>query len=342
MKRILLLLTGLFLALAAPPGHAQDTSKAAETRAGTNRSFSASSPNHRANWQRRLTLGPGDMLNFSLYDQPETARKDLIIGPDGRITFLQAEDILATGLTIDELRARFDMELAKYYRNPRTIISPGAYRSKKYYILGAVTSKGVYSLDRPTTMIEAIARAGGLETGLFEQNPVDLADLSHSFVVRGGKRLEVDFEKLFQQGDLSQNMAIEPDDYVYFPSANANQIYVVGAVVGPGILPYTPNASVVTAITARGGFGDKAYQSKVLVIRGSLNAPETFVVNTKAILAAESPDFKLKPKDIVFVARRPWALAEEILDSATMAFVKAAVVTWTGQHAGPLITEPIY
>lgn len=303
--------------------------------------FSTSSPESRANWQRRLTLGPGDTLNFSLYNQPDTAKRDVVVGPDGRVTFLQAEDVTATGMTIDELRAQFDTELSKFYNNPRTIITPGSYRSKKFYLLGAVAHKGVFQLERPTTMIEAIAQAGGLETGMFEQNTVELADLSHSFVMRGGNRLKVDFVKLFQQGDLSQNVPIEPDDYIYFPSSAANQIFVVGAVAGQGVVPYSQNATVISAITARGGFVDKAYQSRVLVVRGSLNTPETYIVDAKGILAGEKPDFRLEPKDIVYVSRRPWARAEEILDSAAISFIQAALVTWTGQHVGPFIKTPI-
>jgi len=304
--------------------------------ANTNRAFSGlSSPTMRAAWQKRLTLGPGDVLNISLFDQPEMARQDLVVGPDGRVSFLQAVDVLATGLTIDELRAKFDSELSKYYRGPKTIITPAQYRSKRYYMLGTVQNAGVFQLDRPTTMIEAIARAGGLQTGLFDQNTVELTDLSHSFVIRGGRRLNVDLEALFQNGDLSQNIALEPDDYLYFPSASANAIFVVGAVVSQGVVAYTANASVISVVTARGGYVEKAYQSKVLVVRGSLNKPETFVVNTKAILAGEEPDFRLQPKDIVYVSRRPWARAEEILDGAATAFIQAAIVTATGNYVFP-------
>jgi len=302
----------------------------------TNRAISAlSSPAMRAAWQKKLTLGPGDVLNISLFEQPETARQDLVVGPDGRVSFLQAVDVLATGLTIDELRAKFDSELGKYYRGPKTIITPAQYRSKKYYMLGTVQNAGVYQLDRPATMIEAIARAGGLQTGLFDQNTVELTDLSHSFVIRGGRRLNVDLEALFQNGDLTQNVALEPDDYLYFPSASANAIFVVGAVASQGVVAYTPNASVISVVTARGGYIEKAYQSKVLVVRGSLNKPESFVVNTKAILAGEEPDFRLQPKDIVYVSRRPWARAEEILDGAATAFIQAAIVTATGNYVFP-------
>jgi protein involved in polysaccharide export with SLBB domain len=344
MKKQLLMMLALSFAVVANRATAQTNSAESATIAPQTTAkhvFSTSSPESRANWQKNLTLGPGDRLNFVLYGQPDTAKTDLVIGPDGRVTFLQAEDIDATGLTIDELRKKFDDELGKFYGSPRTVITPSSYRSKKYYLLGAVTRKGVFQLERPTTMIEAIAHAGGLETGMFEQNTVELADLSHSFVIRDGKRLKIDFVKLFQQGDLSQNVPLEPNDYIYFPSSSANQIFVVGAVAGQGVVPYSQNATLISAITSRGGFMEKAYQSRVLVVRGSLDSPETFIVDAKAILAGEKPDFRLEPKDIVYVSRRPWARAEEILDGATLAFIQSALVTWTGQHVGPFIKNPI-
>lgn len=345
MKMEKIILAGCLMAAATVAVRAQNAtfSPPPETAAAppvTNQLFSTN-PNQRAEWQRRLTLGPGDVLNISLYDKPASAKTDVPIGPDGRITFLQAEDVVATGLTIDELRAALDKKLGEFYTGARTIITPAAYRSKKFYLLGSISRKGVFPLNRPTTIIEAIAQAGGLETGVFEQNTVELADLSHSFVVRGGKRLPVDFERLFQQGDLSQNFAIEPNDYVFFASAAANQISVIGAVAGTGVVPYTANSSLISAITARGGFADKAYQSRVLIIRGSLNKPENIVVDAKAILAGEAPDFRLQPKDIVYVSRRPWARAEEILDNATTSFIESAVVTATGFNVRPFITKPL-
>jgi len=346
MKLRLLTLAGCLLATDASLTRAEDA--ASPAAASTNDSapaphplFAASHPSRRAEWQRHLTLGPGDTLTISLFGQPETMKTEVPISPDGRITFLQAEDVQAAGLTVDELRTALDAELGKFYGGPRTIIIPTSYHSKRYFMLGSISRKGVYQLSRPTTMIEAIAQAGGLETGMFEQNTMELADLSHSFVIRGGKRLPVDFQQLFQQGDLSQNIALEPDDYVYFASAAANQIFVVGAVGSQGVVPYTPNASIISVLTARGSFADKAYQSRVLVVRGSLNKPESIIVNAKAILAGEQPDFHLQPKDIVYVSRRPWARAEEILDNAVTSFIQSAVVTGVGLNIRPLINKPL-
>jgi len=321
---------------------AQGVADAGQASAGGGSlSLSGTSASKRAHWAEHLTLGAGDTLNLSLFDMPDTARAEVPVGPDGRITFLQARDITAAGLTVDELRAKMDEALGKYYQNPHTIIVPVAFHSKKYFVLGAVATAGVYPMERPLTVIEALARAGGLQTGLSEQRSVELADLGHSFIVRDGQRLPVDFERLFQRGDLSQNAALEPEDFIYFASALSNEIYVLGEVSSPGLLLFSPRPTVLKAIAARGGFADRAYKSRVLVVRGSLNHPQTFVVNTTAILKGKEADFKLQPHDIVYVSKNPWVIGAEVLDSAAKAFLQGMIVEYTTLRVGPLITQPL-
>jgi protein involved in polysaccharide export with SLBB domain len=304
--------------------------------------FSAAPRHKRAAWQERLTFGPGDVMDIHTYGDPAMSRTNVFVAPDGRISYLQAQDIVASGLTVEELRQRLNDELAPYYKKPvQTIVIPVRYNSKKYYMLGKVASRGVYSLDRPLTIVEAVARARGLETGLYQRTTVEMADLAHSFIERGGQKLPVDLEKLFLDGDLSQNVALEPDDYIYFASSAANEIYILGEVYDPGPIGFVANASLIAALTDRGGFTDKAYKKKVLVIRGSLNQPETFVVDTGGILEARLPDFKLEPKDIVYVSRRPWSKIEELADEAMQAFIEGSVTAWTGVNIGPVFNHKI-
>jgi protein involved in polysaccharide export with SLBB domain len=304
-------------------------------------SAQAAGPADAPAWQEKLTLGPGDTISISTFGRADSLRSDIPVGPDGKISYLEAHDITVAGLTIDELRGVLEAELGKYYRNVRTIVTPGILGSKRYFMLGKVVDKGVFTLDRPLTILEAVARSRGLETGLFQQNTVELADLPRAFLSRRGKRMPVDFERLFQRGDLSQNIALEPDDYLYFPSANVNEVYVLGAVKSPGIQGFTPNASVIGMVTVRGGFTEKAYLDKVLVVRGSLTHPETFVVDARKILSGKSRNFALQPKDIVFVAEKPWARAEELLDVALRTFMQAAAAGWASENVGSLITAPI-
>ncbi|HXS69736.1 MAG TPA: polysaccharide biosynthesis/export family protein [Candidatus Polarisedimenticolia bacterium] len=304
---------------------------AAATEPETNFSFSVVGPEHRAEWEKNLTLGPGDVLAVSLYDDPNVSRSEVTIGPDGRISFLEAHDVLASGLTVDGLRQRIDDLLGKYRRAPRTIIIPIAYNSKKYYVLGKVVQRGVYTLDRPTTVLEALARAKGIENGQVDYDIVDVADLQRAFLMRNNKRIPIDFEKLFGNGDLSQNVQIEPGDYLYFPSADVKQVYVLGEVSLPGGVTWRPNMTMLGAISARGGFSEAAYKSKVLVVRGSLNHPETFIAGL-GTTADSMNDFKLEPNDIVYVTWRPFHRVEELADLAATAFVQAAVSGWTSAN----------
>jgi len=52
--------------------------------------------------------------------------------------------------------------------------------------------------------------------------------------VRGGRKLPVDFEKLFLSGDLSHNIALEPADYIYFPGAGQSDRRLDGPGGHPG------------------------------------------------------------------------------------------------------------
>jgi len=157
---------------------------ATDQTAGTSPSFSVVSSAQRAPWQQRLTLGAGDVLNFSLYGEPTLTQLSVPIGPDGRVSFLEAQDVQAAGLTVDELRAKMDDALGKYRRAPHSIITPVTLNSKKYFLLGSVTHGGVFTLDRPITIVEAVARAHGLQTVLQQSDLVEIADLQRAFLAR--------------------------------------------------------------------------------------------------------------------------------------------------------------
>jgi protein involved in polysaccharide export with SLBB domain len=263
-----------------------------------------------------------------------------MVGPDGRLSYLHVQDLPVAGLTIDELRNRFDSELARFYVTPRTMVAPVSFSSKKYYVLGKVVNEGVYVLDRPLTIIEAVARARGLQTAS-AQGGGQVADLSRSFLVRDGKKAPISLERLFRQGDLSQNALLEPGDYLYIAPAVVQEIFILGEVFSPGTVGVGESASLITALTARGGFTERAWRKRVLVVRGSLQQPEAFAVDAPAILAGRTPDFRLQPGDLVYVNARPWIRVEELLDIATQSFIEAAVTTWVGANVPAVFIKPI-
>lgn len=297
-------------------------------------------PSAPASWRNRYELGPGDVINFSLFGRPELDRPGFRIAPDGTVSYLQAQNINVSGLSLDEARLAIEKGLSSNFRSPRVIITPQEIGSKRFTILGKVVVRGVVTLERPISLVEAIANAGGLETGLFEQNTIELADLDRSFLSRHGQRLPVDFRRLLHEGEMSLNVEIEPNDFIYIASNISNDFYVLGAVTAPGVQGLTADASVVSAITRRKGFTQRAWLDRVLVIRGSFTNPRTFVVNVKDILAAKEKDFKLEPKDIVYIADRPWVEAEDILKAALSAFVTSATASWVTLNINPIINPP--
>lgn len=336
--RIAMLLIALLLAFAT--SHAQEP-QVSNVRVTTN-TPTPSSGIKLAPWQERLTLGPGDVIDVSLYGQPETSRPGLMITPDGRLNYLQARDFPAAGLTVDELRTKLEEALAKFHLAPRVVIVPTLYRSKKYFMLGNVVAPGAFVLDRPLTIVEAVARAKGFVSGGGARANIGLADLQRAFLVRrqgdGQFAYEpVDFEKLFMRGELSENRELAPEDYLYFPPVAIPEVYVLGEVTGTGPVNYSKELTVLGAIASKGGFTDASFRQKVLVVRGSLQNPETFVIDAAKPLRAASPDFLLQPRDIIYVSRKPWAKAEEILKSASSDFLRAMVVTWTGREIHPLL-----
>ncbi len=283
-------------------------------------------------WKDEYTIGPGDTLRIELYGKPETLRSSVVVQPDGTLSYLQVQNLPVKGLTIEQVRVQIQSSLERFFRNVEVIVQPLVLRSKKYFVLGRVAGRGAYVMDHPITIVEAVARARGIETGVLEPTPAGLADLSRAFLVRNNKRVSIDFEKLFLAGDLSQNIELEPDDYLYFPSTTNPEVYVTGFVNAPARVALIPDMTVMSALSACGGFNPAAYRDRVLLIRGSLQNPQTFPIDCNDILKGKATDMLLQSQDIIYVSSRPWRIAEDLLDTATQAFVQGAVNAWVGHN----------
>jgi protein involved in polysaccharide export with SLBB domain len=282
-------------------------------------------------WQRRYTLGPGDKLNFSLYDRPDLARKDIAIAPDGTVSYLQAIGVKAQGRTIPELRKEIESALAAYHEKPQLVLSPAQISSKQFTVIGRVREPGSFQLTRPTTILEGIAAARGIEIGRVSEIVQEIADLDRSFVARYGRKLNVDLAKLYYEGDFSQNAYLEPNDYIYVASSLRNEIYVLGEVNNPGRYKLTSRLTAATAVSMAGGYNTDAFKQNVLLIRGSIHNPDTRVVKLRDILRGKSPDIVLQNRDILYVNKRPFYFVEDALDSAIFTFVQTVTAEAVNQ-----------
>ncbi|MEM0970206.1 MAG: SLBB domain-containing protein, partial [Verrucomicrobiota bacterium] len=266
-------------------------------------------------------------LTFGLQGRPEVTRSNVVIPPDGKVSFMQARQVSAAGKTIDELRAALEARLAEFQKDPVAIVTPVALSSKQFSVLGEVRNSGNYPLTRHTTLLEALSLAGGFNLGLLEtgNNVFEVADLKRSFVSRNGIKLGVDLEALYLRGDFSQNIQLEPGDYIHIASLEENQVFVLGRVNRPGAYPARPGVTALGAIAESGGFSQGAWRNRVLVVRGKLSDPTLHVVQLNKTIRGKNSDFSLEPGDLVYVSLRPWAYATQILDAALAAYIDGSV-----------------
>jgi len=188
-------------------------------------------------------------------------------------------------------------------------------------------------LTGPTTIISAVAQAGGLFTSRFTGTTEELADLEHSFIVRNGQMLPVDFKKLLREGDLSQNIYLQPDDFIYLPSALSKEIYVLGAVMQPRPLGFMDDITLVGAIAKAQGPAPYAYLTHVVIIRGSLTAPKVAFVNYQRIITGGEPDIKLEPRDIIYIPNSPLETVERYIKLILDTYTRTAAINEGGRAA---------
>jgi protein involved in polysaccharide export with SLBB domain len=270
--------------------------------------------------QESFTLGPGDQLEVELLGRPGT-RTLLAVGPDGRIYFDLLPGLDVWGLTLTQTKQALETELAKYVSLPQVSVSLKAVGSKFVWILGMVGRPGVYPAAAPLPLLEALSLAGGTARSSSQVTTVDLADLRHAFIIRKGQTLPVDFHRLLQEGDLSQNIYLEPGDFVYVPSGAAREVYLFGAVNSPRAMPLSERPTLVSVIAAGGGPRRDAFLSQVAIVRGSLATPEIAIVDYNEIIKGRASDVELQPRDIIFVPVSPYQIVTRYLDTILNTFI---------------------
>ena len=293
-----------------------------------------------------MTLGPGDQIEAELLGTP-ASRTILTVGPDGKVYFSLLPGLDVWGLTLSETKARLQQELAKYQSAPRVSVQLRAVGSKQVWLLGRLTNPGIYPITGPMTLLEAIAQAGGTAKSESQISTEELSDLRHSFVVRDGQFLPVNFDRLLRHGDLSQNIYLRAGDFVYVPFALTQEVYVLGAVRFPRAMPYVDQMSLVSAIagasdmvkydildrTDNGVMTPNADLSHIAIVRGSLSEPQVMIVDYHAIIKGQAPDVRLEPGDIIHVPNSPYTTLKRYVNLILNTF-SATVAANEGVRAG--------
>lgn len=289
-------------------------------------------------------LGPGDIMEIEIAEVPGTLARTFVM-PDGMVYYNLAGGVHAEGLTQPEFAAKLREALKKDYTNPLVNVSLVEVRSRRYWILGRVFKPGLYPLRQPTTLLEAISESGGLFTSRFSGTTQELADLSNSVVIRDGRILPVNFDKLVRSGDTSQNIYLRHNDYIYLPSATTSTVLLLGAVAAPQAVGYNDSLTLVDCIAQGKGPAKDAYLKEIIIVRGTLDKPSAARVNLQAILTGQENNVLLQPGDIVWIPRRPLGLLEStvnlVFQDAARTIAASEGARLAGSETNPVISIPL-
>ena len=106
-------------------------------------------------------IGPGDQLNISVWKEDDLDL-DVLVRPDGGVTFPLIGEIMAGGMTTKELSEIFAEKLKRYIPQPSITIRVLRTSSNKVYVIGKVIRPGEFVATGYLDVLQALTLAGGL------------------------------------------------------------------------------------------------------------------------------------------------------------------------------------
>lgn len=157
-------------------------------------------------------IGEDDVLGINVWNEPNL-KQPVSVRPDGKISLPLVGDIQAAGRTPAQLQQGIAAKLQNYINHPDVTVIVQQINSRKYNVLGRVMKPGAFSLSTTTTVLDAIAQAGGFQ---------DFAKQKDIYVLRrtpngGDTRLRFNYKEVIKGRNLEQNIKLEPNDTIVVP-----------------------------------------------------------------------------------------------------------------------------
>jgi polysaccharide export outer membrane protein len=156
-------------------------------------------------------IGPDDVLAIVFWRDKDMS-VETTVRPDGKITLPLINDVQAAGLTPDQLRDELQKAATKFIEDPTVSVVVKTINSLKVFITGSVAKPGAYALSAPTTVMQLIAMAGGLQ---------EFADSKNITIIRNenGKptAYRFNYKDVLKHKNLKQNIELRPGDTVVVP-----------------------------------------------------------------------------------------------------------------------------
>jgi len=240
-----------------------------------------------------LKLGPGDLLDVSVYNVPELTTKARV-GNSGDV-YLPLIDYVHVGdLTVEEAQALIQKRLEDggFVRGPHVTIFVDESASQGVTILGEVMKPGIYPVLGERKLYDLISAAGGFSATAGRKVSIIRQHSTAAPITVTLPRNLAD--------DLQDNIEIMPGDTITVPRAPI--IYVVGDVGHPaGFLIDNGSLTVLQALALAGGTNRTAKIGGARIIRKGPTGMTETRLPLKKMLEAKAPDITLQADDILFV-----------------------------------------
>lgn len=156
-------------------------------------------------------IGADDVLSI-VYWRDKDMSVDVQVRPDGNISLSLLNDVVAAGLTPEQLRVKLVEASKEYIEDPNITVVVKAINSRKVFILGQVGKQGPFPLTAPTTVVQLISLAGGLG---------EYAKSKEIIILRteNGKQVshKLNYSEVMSGKKLAQNIELRPGDTVIVP-----------------------------------------------------------------------------------------------------------------------------
>ena len=152
-------------------------------------------------------VGPADVLMVRVWNEDKFTGP-VVVQQNGKITMPLIGDLDASGFTPREIEATITKALGKELKKPSVTVTVQSVESRKYYLVGQVNRPGEFLLDRPTTILEALNKAGGLQ---------DFANKKKIYVLRGDKKIPFNYKEVINGKNMGQNIQLESGDHIFVP-----------------------------------------------------------------------------------------------------------------------------